>query len=130
MKRCQKIWAGFFPPIPPSFGQNPKGQQFFLLRPPLSLESMFADFIILRRHSSLIPSKSSGLLICFYGRQGQVGSWGKDTVRQVHFVVVSMSRFAPPPLSSDWILWIYCGNSLDGIVGLYYVSGWIHIGRI
>ena len=29
VKRCQKIWAG----PPPSFGQKPKEQQFFLRRP-------------------------------------------------------------------------------------------------
>ena len=38
-----------------------------------------------------------------YWRQGQAGSWGKDTVRRVHFGVFSTSHFAPTPLSSDWI---------------------------
>ena len=62
-----------------------------------------------------------------YGRQGQAGSWGKDTVRRVHFDVFSTSRFGPPALNLDWILLINCGNSSDGIVGLYYILGWIHI---
>ena len=38
MKRCQKIWAG---PCPPSFGQNPKEQQFFFrenIPKPLSMQ--------------------------------------------------------------------------------------------
>ena len=34
VKRCQKIWAGS---SPPSLGQNPKEQQFFLRRPPLRI---------------------------------------------------------------------------------------------
>ena len=33
MKRWQKIWAGI---LPPSFGQNPKEQQFFLGKPSLT----------------------------------------------------------------------------------------------
>ena len=36
-------------------------------------------------------------------RQGLAESWGKDTVRQVHFGVFSTSHFAPTVLSSDWI---------------------------
>ena len=48
------------------------------------------------------------------GRQGLVGSWGKDTVRQVHYKMFSTSHFAPTPLSSNWILLFECGykNSL------------------
>ena len=38
------------------------------------------------------------------GRQGLVGSWGKDTVRQVHYKMFSTSHFAPTALSSNWIL--------------------------
>ena len=30
-----------------------------------------------------------------FGRQSLAGSWGKDTVRQVHFKVFSTSHFAP-----------------------------------
>ena len=40
-----------------------------------------------------------------YGRQGLAVSWGKDTVRWIHFGVFSASGFAPPALSSNWI---YC----------------------
>ena len=36
-----------------------------------------------------------------FGRQGLAGSWGKDTVRRVHFWVFSTSHFAPSALSSD-----------------------------
>ena len=48
------------------------------------------------------------------GRQCLVGSWGKDTVRQVHYKMFSMSHFAPTALSSNWILLFKCGykNSL------------------
>ena len=48
------------------------------------------------------------------GRQGLVGSWGKDTVRQVHYKMFSTSHFAPTALSSNWILLFKCGykNSL------------------
>ena len=48
------------------------------------------------------------------GRQGLAGSWGKDTVRQVHYKMFSMSHFAPTALSSNWILLFKCGykNSL------------------
>ena len=35
------------------------------------------------------------------GRQGLAGSWGKDTVRQVHYKMFSTSHFAPTALSSD-----------------------------
>ena len=52
------------------------------------------------------------------------GSWGMDTVRRVHFGVFLTSRLAPPALSSDWILLINCGNSLDGIVG-FTMAGYI-----
>ena len=38
-----------------------------------------------------------------YGREGQAGSWGKDTVKRVHFGVFSMSHFAPQALSSNGI---------------------------
>ena len=38
------------------------------------------------------------------GRQGLAGSWGKDTVRQVHYKMFSTSHFAPTALSSNWIL--------------------------
>ena len=41
-----------------------------------------------------------------YGRQGLAGSWGKDTVRWVHFGAFSTSHFAPSALSSDWIVLI------------------------
>ena len=41
-----------------------------------------------------------------YGRQGLAGSWGKDTVRQIHFGAFSTSHFAPSALSSDWIVLI------------------------
>ena len=34
-----------------------------------------------------------------YGRHGLAGSWGKDTVRQVHFGMFSMYHFAPSALS-------------------------------
>ena len=40
------------------------------------------------------------------GRQGLAGSWGKDTVRQVHYMMFSTSHFAPLALSSDWIVLI------------------------
>ena len=43
------------------------------------------------------------------GRQGLVGSWGKDTVRQAHYKVFSTSHFPPTALSSDWILLFKCG---------------------
>ena len=48
------------------------------------------------------------------GRQGLARSWGKDTVRQVHYKMFSMSHFAPTALSSNWILLFKCGykNSL------------------
>ena len=48
------------------------------------------------------------------GRQGLAGSWGKDTVRQVHYKMFSTSHFAPTALSSNWILLFKCGykNSL------------------
>ena len=48
------------------------------------------------------------------GRQGLVGSWGKDTVRLAHYKVFSTSHFAPTALSSDWILLFKYGykNSL------------------
>ena len=48
------------------------------------------------------------------GRPGLAGSWGKDTVRQVHYKMFSMSHFAPTALSSNWILLFKCGykNSL------------------
>ena len=35
-----------------------------------------------------------------YGQQGLAGSWGKDTVRQVHFGMLSTSHFAPRVLNS------------------------------
>ena len=41
------------------------------------------------------------------GRQGLVGSWGKDTVRQVHYKMFSMSHFTPTfyfPLSTFYFL--------------------------
>ena len=38
------------------------------------------------------------------GRQGLAGSWGKGTVRQVHYKMFSTSHFAPTALSSNWIL--------------------------
>ena len=41
-----------------------------------------------------------------YRRQGLAGSWGKDTVRRVHFGAFSTSHFAPSALSSDWIVLI------------------------
>ena len=48
------------------------------------------------------------------GRQGLAVSWGKDTVRQVHYKMFSTSHFAPTALSSNWILLFKCGykNSL------------------
>ena len=42
-----------------------------------------------------------------YGQQGPAGSWGKDTVRRVHFGVFLMSYFAPTTLSSDWKVIIF-----------------------
>ena len=57
-----------------------------------------------------------GLIITIItsGRQGLAGSWGKDTVRQVHYKMFSTSHFAPTVLSSNWILLFKCGykNSL------------------
>ena len=41
-----------------------------------------------------------------YGRQGLARSWGRDTVRRVHFGAFSTSHFAPSALSSDWIVLI------------------------
>ena len=62
-----------------------------------------------------------------YGRQGL--GWDPQARIQlgwVNFGVFLTSRFAPLALSSVWILLIKCGNSLDGIVGLYYV---IEVGK-
>ena len=39
-----------------------------------------------------------------YGRQSLEGSWGKDTVGQVHYKMFLTSHFAPTALSSNWIL--------------------------
>ena len=49
-----------------------------------------------------------------YGWQGLAGSWGKYTVRRVHYKVFSTSHLAPTLLSLDWILLFKCGykNSL------------------
>ena len=105
LTRLMMLTMLFLPPVPsvqsPVVLQSPTGSGLEAHCPEPEVITVIFIIIVTR------PKPPSG-------RQGLAGSWGKDTVRQVHYKMFSMSHFAPTALSSNWILLFKCGykNSL------------------
>ena len=90
---------------PHSCGGRPTGAQIHF--------ASHLTHCILDTLALLITGESRFKILC---QLGQAGSWGKDTVRQEHFGMLSTSHFAPTALSSDWILLFNLGYKYSVVI--------------
>ena len=91
MKRWQKIWAG---PPAPSFGQNPKVQQFFSRE---IVSYIIMDYFLIRSWSLSSFAKVLSLGWCGHGGISFRESWKEFNLAFLRVIILGTRAPHPPP---------------------------------